>query len=527
MGDGYISEAEFMDYYATVGASFTNDCDFERLIQQAWGLDESAAVSDAANIRQAENPRTAGRYPLETPRGRKIVGTCNRASAEPGLLPGTGMPPKGRQRPSSARATPRSVPAGISAIAEQIKKNLSGHGAYGIIELERKLRHVAADNSGFLFLSEFKAALTEMNLRLIEQDTRLLFDHFGNGNGCLTIDEFIVGLTVPLSLRRANFLRSIFRTIDSRAEGMVDISTLMDHYNASRHSKVVEGMQKEAHARKDIQEDLQSLSRNNKKVTEQEFVNYYTRLSPYIAMDDDFVRMLHDEWQVAGRSDHNVDRSVTPDPPCTGLSPHVGGYAKSHSCHAAVSSSRPPAIPAHDASPAQPGQSGSPHPPPVSVEGFGGLYPIVNGYGGGRPNSARARGDRRACPPRAPDSARQQSSVASAVPVSAREEDHRGLSVDGNGDMNAKRSSLTRALLSDFKSSVKGGNASAASAEHGRASPRARSVPPLEHASVASARSHASAYSARLERKDLMPAAGLPGKHNASRRNIGSWAPPR
>ena len=85
----------------------------------------------------------------------------------------------------------------------------------GIHGLSRKFRIMDDDGSKSLDLSEFKKAMTEMNMGLSSKAIQNLFAYFdADGSGSVEFEEFIQGVRDPLNDRRLKVVKQAFKIID-------------------------------------------------------------------------------------------------------------------------------------------------------------------------------------------------------------------------------------------------------------------------------------------------------------------------
>lgn len=163
---GFITLAQFLEYYANLAAFDENDDAFESVITSLWNV----------------KPVSSGTHSLMD------------------LVSG----PKKEDV----------VPVSVDVLLQQLRAQLLQHGARGIIGLARKFRiiddgrlfsiiflslphNVCADNSKTLSLPEFRKALKELGLSINDQQSLSLFSFFDKDrDGSISYDEFLVAIRV-------------------------------------------------------------------------------------------------------------------------------------------------------------------------------------------------------------------------------------------------------------------------------------------------------------------------------------------
>ena len=132
----------------------------------------------------------------------------------------------------------KNIPKYQKILLDRLKECLKPRGVKGIIGFTRQLRLFDTNRSGELDLFEFKQALSDYEIEMIEIDIENLYKSFSTITGTLNINEFLETLVEPMNKFRYNLAKKIFRFLDFNGEGQLDINYLMHAYNASRHPEV-------------------------------------------------------------------------------------------------------------------------------------------------------------------------------------------------------------------------------------------------------------------------------------------------
>jgi len=202
---------------------------------------------------------------------------------------------------TARRGTSKELTISVASTISQIKAELANRGSRGIIGLSRKFRSMDDDGSKTLSFAEFKKALTEMRFALSERELRDLFSHFdADDSGSISFEEFVQGLRDPLSDRRKRLVLLAFRRIDKDGNGVVEPAELVGTYNASRHPEVLAGRMTEEQVLSEFLETFDVGGEVDGKVTEEEFLNYYTNIGASIDNEDYFELMMRNAWHLSG-----------------------------------------------------------------------------------------------------------------------------------------------------------------------------------------------------------------------------------
>merc|ERR1719456_1782557 len=103
----------------------------------------------------------------------------------------------------------------------------------------------------------------------------LYFDQ--DGNGTVDYDEFLVAVRGALNERRFDMVVKAFNILDANGNGIIEVSDMMQTYDASMHPDVVNGLR----APEDVVKGAGDV-RGDGKITKDEFLNYYKEVSANI-----------------------------------------------------------------------------------------------------------------------------------------------------------------------------------------------------------------------------------------------------
>lgn len=215
----------------------------------------------------------------------------------------------------------------VESAIESILQFLAGQdneGAAALVNLETAFRKMDSDRNDVLSLNEFKAGIASYNIDICDEDLRSLFHSLDkNGDGSLSIDEFIDMLRPPVPNARRVYIRNAFIKLDRFNARSVAIDDLVDGFNPNFHVDAVRGIKT---PREVVTEMVNSFDviKTEGVVSFARFYAYFASLSVFVESDDEFIDMMKNCWnicdkapppfigvQVAGRK-LNTTNSITP-----------------------------------------------------------------------------------------------------------------------------------------------------------------------------------------------------------------------
>lgn len=184
-------------------------------------------------------------------------------------------------------------------VIKQVRELLLARGENGYRGLVRILRRMDDNGNRTLEAKELQEGLAVYGLHLNKQELNILFNFFDqNGDGHISITEFMAGLRPTMSSARLALVKQAFLRLDKNPDGVVTMQELMSIYRADRHPAVLEGSKTVEQVISEFN-DLWDKNRDD-IVTEQEFIDYYKDLSSCIDNDAYFELMVRNAWHIAG-----------------------------------------------------------------------------------------------------------------------------------------------------------------------------------------------------------------------------------
>lgn len=182
-------------------------------------------------------------------------------------------------------------------------------GARGILGLKRIFKIMDDDGSGFLDRQEFNKALKDYRVQVTPEEGAKLFSLFDlNGDGSISYDELLRGVVGEMNQNRKNLVQKAFTKLDKNKNGIIELDDIIGVYNAKHHPDVKMGKKTEEEVLADFLDtfelhySLQHPGSRDKKITFDEFVEYYNNVSMSIEDDRYFDLMMTNAWNLNNAS---------------------------------------------------------------------------------------------------------------------------------------------------------------------------------------------------------------------------------
>jgi Ca2+-binding EF-hand superfamily protein len=257
VGDGYVTEEEFIDYYArSVSPSIDNDDHFVLLVRKAWRLDETSVPEyKTMKGKSGENPLT------------------------------------GRNLTDEMDTKDRSGMSGVANIDDDItmkklRETPQLMGARNQQALKTHFANFDRDRSGDLDLTEFQRALREFQVRLSSGEVRRVFALFDDDrSGAIKYEEFMQGLVggATFSAERQAVVQEAFDKFDHDRTGIAKLSEVQDGFASTAHPDAKSGKKQAMQVQRDFIDAVDPTKSGN--VTIEKFSKYFAALSREIEDD--------------------------------------------------------------------------------------------------------------------------------------------------------------------------------------------------------------------------------------------------
>jgi Ca2+-binding EF-hand superfamily protein len=356
--DGTIDREDFISFYWDVGASITDEDDFEFMMTDTWGFEVvkfgedgealESSLLDGFNPPANAIPEDPYAEDMKVVAGLLYTPPCNfekfierchasQIQAVPTMTTGEfgvllkrmSTEPLRPQRiaelvdsvQQTMRTGERSVGMMINiqnlhsilnlrhgggsdksgSIIDIVKgKLLQRAGSDGLRAVSKVMNMMDDDGSKTLTKMELKNGLADWGLPLNLMEIDSLFTFFDrDGSGTISFDEFLKGLRGPMSERRRKLVDMAFDVVDKTGDGQVTLDDLKDVYDCSQHPGVLDGSTTvEAVLSHFV--DMWDQGDKDGIVTRDEFAEYYADVGASIDGDDYFELMIRNAWHIAG-----------------------------------------------------------------------------------------------------------------------------------------------------------------------------------------------------------------------------------
>jgi Ca2+-binding EF-hand superfamily protein len=182
---------------------------------------------------------------------------------------------------------------------------MASRGARGILGLRIIFKIMDDDNSGYLDQSEFNKALKDYRVNVTPDEGRKLFRIFDvNGDGSISYDEFLRMVIGEMNQPRKNLVKRAFDKIDRNRNGIVELDDLKGVYNAKNHPDVKLGKKTEEEVLSEFLDTFEMHyallhpGSRDKRISFDEFIEYYNNVSMSIEDDRYFELMITNAWNL-------------------------------------------------------------------------------------------------------------------------------------------------------------------------------------------------------------------------------------
>lgn len=162
------------------------------------------------------------------------------------------------------------------------------------------------NNSHKLCFSEFNKAIKDYRVGVDEATVRLLFDACDRDkSGEVDYDEFIRMIRGEMNESRKRLAELAFNKLDKDGSGILEVSDVKGTYNAKNHPDVKAGRKTEDDVLGDFLETFEMHlnlggGSRDRKITKEEFMEYYNNVSASIDDDRYFEVMMTNAWKLQG-----------------------------------------------------------------------------------------------------------------------------------------------------------------------------------------------------------------------------------
>lgn len=177
-------------------------------------------------------------------------------------------------------------------------------GSTSLISLMRLFKLNDINNTKDLEFYEFSKSLHEFETELSDEEISNLFSYFDKDNtGEINYLNFINAIRGPMNQKRILILKEAFKKLDLDKGGQVEIGEIKSQFNAKNDKDVKSGEKTEEEVYTEFVDTFQMNHDNrvgprNKRVTLDEFIDYYNFISMGIEDDAYFISLIQNSWKL-------------------------------------------------------------------------------------------------------------------------------------------------------------------------------------------------------------------------------------
>ena len=273
--EGIVDLEEFIDYYESVSCTIDDDDLFEEIIYNVWNID-NGQTQNIKNDNQNDNE-------YDKVDNNNLNNNNNYINNN-----------------------------SLNLFREYII-NL---GAKSLIGLVRQFKLFDDNKNNTLDYTEFSKAFKASNLNIPDNEIKNLFQMFDTNNtGYIDYIEFLGELVGDLNERRKNVILAAFSKLDLDKSGIVELNEVKNLFNTRNNPLVLNGEKNEEEIYSEFIETFQihhniTSGIKNKRVTLDEFLNYYKYISVLIPDDDLFEAIIISNWKLGDYNLKKHDRKI-------------------------------------------------------------------------------------------------------------------------------------------------------------------------------------------------------------------------
>jgi Ca2+-binding EF-hand superfamily protein len=127
-----------------------------------------------------------------------------------------------------------------------------------------------------------------------------------NRDGTIDYDEFVRIIRGDLTPPRLVLVKKAFAKLDKDGSGIVDIDDIKDIYSTAKHPDFISGKKTRDQILVEFLEtfemhhNIQNGTQADGRITEEEWIEYYTNVSASLDNDEYFALMMNSSWNLTG-----------------------------------------------------------------------------------------------------------------------------------------------------------------------------------------------------------------------------------
>ena len=289
--DGKVTLEEFMEYYENVSLSIDNDDYFEMLINNTWGFNnenENNYINNNkkgwSNLNENNDNNLQNNY-------KRRFGDNNRNNNNFNKI-------------NEKEQIQNEFYTNENNILDIFRNVIKKKGGKGIIGLAKQFKLFDENKNKTLDYQEFSKAIKNLKIDFNENEIQELFYLFDNNkSNSIDYEEFLKKLIGEMNEKRKEIVLKAFDKLDLDKSGKIELNEIKSLYNVKNHKDVLSGKKTEEDLYNEFIETFEmhhNLKKGfkEKRVSKEEFLEYYNNISMSIDDDDLFINLISNAWKL-------------------------------------------------------------------------------------------------------------------------------------------------------------------------------------------------------------------------------------
>ena len=188
-------------------------------------------------------------------------------------------------------------------LIEKLKEKINTNNGMTYYTLIKNLKANEEKLSQTVSLDELSISLQQLHLNISSNYIYELFNYLDSEKiGRISTSDILNLITEPINEKRKIYLVKVFKSIDSDKKGEISINKLKNIFNAKNHPVVSDNIRKEDEIYNQFCYTLDIFIRFNNilnySINLEQFIDYYSGISPSINEDEEFQKILEKVWDV-------------------------------------------------------------------------------------------------------------------------------------------------------------------------------------------------------------------------------------
>ena len=188
-------------------------------------------------------------------------------------------------------------------LLEKLKEKINTNNGMTYYSFIKNLKTNEETLSQTVSIDELSISLQQLHLNITSNDIYDFFNYLDTEKiGRISTNEIINIITEPINERRKTFLNKVFKTLDTEKKGEISINKLKNVYHAKNHPDVLNNNKNEDEIYNQFCYTLDIFIRVNNilnySINNEQFIYYYSGISPSIKEDEEFEEILGKVWDI-------------------------------------------------------------------------------------------------------------------------------------------------------------------------------------------------------------------------------------